>query len=142
MKREKPAKRLQIVDLLNQALKLEYSVIIHIPRIASSITDKKTREMTLILGNTAIKHADIVASTISALGGNPEWVFEPAPVEQDTVEMFQKQLDKEKMALQLHRDSVSLIQDRNLKLTFDQLARDHEGHIQIINNILERLKGT
>ena len=139
MKGKKPAKSLQIVDLLNQALKLEYSLIIHIPRIASSITDEKTREMALILENTAIKHADIVARAISELGGSPEWVFGPAPAGEDIVEIFQKQLDREKLALQLHQDSASLIQDRNLKLTFDQMARDHERHIQIINNILERL---
>jgi len=139
MKDEKLSKLVPIVDLLNQALRLEYSVIIHIPRIASSITDEKTREMALTLGNSAIKHADIVARAISALGGRPEWVFDSAPVGKDIVEIFQKQLDKEKLALQLHHDSASLIQDRNLKLTLDQLARDHEWHIQIINDILGRL---
>ncbi|GAI12775.1 unnamed protein product, partial [marine sediment metagenome] len=109
-------------------------------RIASIITDEKTREMALILGNVAIKHADIVARTISSLGGSPEWAFELAPVGKDIVEIFQTQLDKEKLALQLHQDSASLIRNRNLRLKFDQLASDHEWHIQIINNILEELR--
>ncbi len=140
MKGKKPAKSLQIVDLLNQALKLEYSVIIHIPRIASSITDEKTREMAIVLGVTTIKHADVVARTISALGGSPEWVFESAPpVGEDIVEIFQKQIDNEKLALQLHQDSASLIQDRNLRLKFNQLSRDHERNIETINTILEGL---
>jgi len=139
MKGEKSAKSVKIVGLLNQALRLEYSSIIHLPRIASSVTDEKVREMVLILENTSLKHADIVARTISALGGNPDWAFESAPIGENIVEIFQKQLDKEKLALQLHLDSASLIQDRNLKLTFAQLARDHESHIQIINKILERL---
>ena len=90
MKGEKPAKLLQIVDLLNQALKLEYSLIIHIPRIASSITDEKTREMALMLVVTSMKHADIVVRTISTFGGSPDWTFESVPIGKNTVELFQR----------------------------------------------------
>jgi len=42
--------------------------------------------------------------------------------------------------MQLHQKSASLIQDRTLKLKFEQLARDEEEHIQIVNNILLRLR--
>ncbi|MFC1916361.1 ferritin-like domain-containing protein [Chloroflexota bacterium] len=140
MKGKKPVKSVQLVDLLNQALKLEYSIIIHLPRIVSSITDKKAKEMALLLVNTSMKHADIVASTINTLGGTPEWAFEPAPVGTDMVEILKQQLDRETLARQLHRDSASLIQDWKLRLKFDQLAKDHDRHIQMINNILERLR--
>ena len=140
MKREKPAKSLQVLDLLDRALKLEYSIIIHIPRIASSIKDEKTREMALELGNASIKHADTVANAISTLGGNPEWAFESAPVGKDLVEIFEKQLEKEELARQLHQESASLIQDRAFKLKFEQLVRDEECHIKIVNDILLRLR--
>jgi len=139
MKRKKSLESKQIVDLLNQALKLEYSIIIHIPRIASNVTDEKIRKMVLTLGNTSMKHADMVANTINALGGTPEWAFHPMPIGKDLVEIFQEHLDKEKLALQLHQDSASLIQDRNLSLKFNQLSRDHERNIETINTILEGL---
>ncbi len=140
MKGKKPAKSLQVLDLLSRALKLEYSIIIHMPRIASSIKDEETRDMALTLGNASIKHADTVANAISALGGNPEWAFEAVPVGEDLVEIFEQQLDKEKLARQLHQESASLIPDRVLKLRFAQLARDEEEHIQIVNDILVRLR--
>ena len=140
MKGKKPAKSSQIVDLLNQALKVEYTIIIHIPRIASMIDDEEAREKALILGNASIKHADTVASAISILGGNPEWGFESVPLGNDLVEIFEKQLDKEKLALQLHQESASIIQDKALKLKFDQLARDEEWHIKVVNDILLRLR--
>ena len=136
MKRKKSS---QIVDQLNKALKLEYSIIIHMPRIASGIEDEETKEKALILGSTSIKHADTVANAISTLGGNPEWAFESIPVGKNLVEIFKKQLDKEKLALQLHQENASLIRDRSLKLKFDQLARDEEWHIQIVNDILLKL---
>ena len=140
MKGNKPAKSTQVLDLLNQALKLEYSIIIHMPRIASAIKDEETRDMAITLGNASVKHADIVANAISTLGGNPEWAFEAAPVGKDLVEIFEKQLDKEKLARQLHQESASLIQDKAFKLKFEQLVRDEEGHIQIVNDILLRLR--
>ena len=140
MKEKKLAKSSQILNLLNQTLKLEYSIIIHMPRIASNIKDEETRDMALTLGNASIKHADTVANAISALGGNPEWGFEAAPVGKDLIELFEQQLDKEKLARQLHRESTSLVQDRTLKLKFEQLARDEEEHIQIVNDVLARLR--
>ena len=140
MKGKKVAKSSQITDLLNQALKLEYSIIIHMPRIASTIEDEKTKEMANILGSASIKHADTVAQAITTLGGNPEWAFESAPTGKDMVEVFKKQLDKEKLALQLHKESASLIQDKTLKLKFEQLARDEEWHIKIVDDILSRLR--
>ena len=136
----KEKKSSQIVDLLNQALKLEYSIIISMPRIASWIKDEETRDMAQILGNASVKHADTVADAISTLGGDPEWAFEAPPVGKDLVEIFEKQLDKEKIARQLHQESANLIQDGVLKLKFEQLVKDEEGHIQIVNNILTRLR--
>ena len=82
-----------IIELLNQALNIEYSLIVHIPRIASLIEDEETRELVLKLGNDSIKHADVVAHAIENLGGIPAWSFESFPAETDIVTIFQKQVD-------------------------------------------------
>ncbi len=37
----------QIIDLLPQPLQLEYTLIVHNPRIASLIEDEETRNLTL-----------------------------------------------------------------------------------------------
>jgi rubrerythrin len=139
-KEKKTAQSAEILELLKQALKLEYSIIIHMPRIASTIKDEKTREMAQELGTASVKHADIVADAISSMGGIPEWGFEPVPMGKDLVEIFEIQLEKEKQAQQLHEKSASLIKDRDLKLKFKQLASDEEGHAKIVNDILVRLR--
>ena len=142
MKSKKPTELSQAIDHLKESLKLEYSIIIHMPRIASAIKDEEIKEMAQMLGNASVKHADTVANAISALGGNPEWSFDPAPMGESLVEIFEKQLDKEKLALQLHQKNASLITDKNLKLRFAQLAKDEEWHIKIVNDILSRLRET
>lgn len=129
-----------IIELLNQALNIEYSLIVHIPRIASLIEDEETRELVLKLGNDSIKHADVVAHAIENLGGIPAWSFESFPAERDIVTIFQKQLEKEKRALQLHQKSASLAQDTALKANFAKIAKDEEWHIQVVNDILSKLK--
>lgn len=139
-KEKKPAQAAEILDLLNQALKLEYTIIIHMPRIASAIKDEKTREMAQLLGTASVKHADIVANAISSMGGVPEWGFEPVPMGKDLVEIFEMQLEKEKLAQKLHEESAGIIKDRDLKLKFKQLASDEQWHIKVVNDILARLR--
>ena len=48
-------------EFLNQILKLEYSLIIYYPRLASSISDPEIKDLVLKLGKYSIRHADIVA---------------------------------------------------------------------------------
>ena len=128
-----------ILELLNQVLQLEYTMVVHYPRIASTISDIKTRELVLSLGTASVKHADIIANTISSLGGDPAWSFEPFPAETDLVRIFRKQMEKEQQALRRHEKSASLIRDRSLKMKLTQLATDEEKHIETVEEILSRL---
>ena len=129
----------RLMDLLNQALRLEYSLIVHYPRLANTIKDEETRKLTLELGSASIRHADVVANTITQLGGEPDWSIELYPEDMETVEIFQTQLEKEKLALQLHRESADLVPSSSLGSKLSSLANEEEQHIQIVNRILSRL---
>ena len=129
----------RLMDLLNQALRLEYSLIVHYPRLANTIKDEETRKLTLELGSASIHHADVVANTITQLGGEPDWSMELYPEDMDTVEIFQTQLEKEKLALKLHHESADLVPSSSLQVKLSNLAREEEQHIQIVNRILSRL---
>jgi len=129
----------ELLELLNQILKLEYSLIIHYPRLASAIKDESARKRALQLGSASVHHADTVAKAISKLGGKPYWSFEPFPEESDMLKIFQRQLEKEKLALQLHRQSAYLMMDALLRDKVDQLAKEEESHIQTVEYILSRL---
>jgi bacterioferritin len=129
----------KILVLLNRALRLEYSLIIHYPLINRSIHDNDLKSMVKTLGVMSIKHADIVADAITSLGGTPDWSFDPAPEEIDLKNIFQIQLAKEKLALQLHSESSKLIPDMALKTQFEALAVQEEEHIKIVESILSWL---
>lgn len=129
----------RILDLLNKALNLEYSLIVHYPRLASTIQDEDTKVQVQKLGSASIKHADVVANAISKLGGIPFWSFNPYPETANLVKTFQVQLEKEKLALQLHQQSTNLVQDSSLRYEFEKIAKEEEGHIRIVEEILSRL---
>jgi len=69
----------ELVKRLNQALRVEYSLIIHYPYIANLIRDRKVKTLATELGGASIHHADVVASIITRMGGKPEWAFDQFP---------------------------------------------------------------
>ena len=141
MKREKTAKDAspRIIELLNQVLKLEYSLIIHYPRIASYIDDEETKETAVRLGEYSTRHADVAAKAIRELGGEPIWNFDSFPELTSLIPIFRIQLDKEKLALSLHTEAASLAPNPMLRDKFTQMAKDEKEHIKLVETILSRL---
>jgi len=129
----------RIIELLNQALKLEYSLIIHYPRIASSIDDEGTKEMVIKLGEYSTHHADVVAKAIRELGGEPMWKFDSFPELASLIPIFRVQLDKEKLALSLHTEVANSVPNTMLRDKFTQIAQEEEEHIKLVETILSRL---
>jgi len=130
----------QVNAILNKALTLEYTLIVHYPRIASMIKDQETRNLANELGRASVKHADVVANAIIRLGGQPEWSFEFFPEQGDLVAIFETQLEKEKLALDLHHQSAALVTIAGLREQFEEIAKEEESHIKTVEKILRRLK--
>ena len=128
-----------LVKRLNQALRVEYSLIIHYPYIANLIRDEEIRKLATELGAASIHHADVVATIISKLGGKPEWSFEPFPEGIDTKKIFRMQLAKERLALQLHTGSAEMLSPGSHCELLRALAKEEEQHIQVVERILSIL---
>jgi bacterioferritin (cytochrome b1) len=138
--KKKTAPDSKLMDLLNQTLELEYTLIIHYPRIASAIRDVSTKKLAQSLGSASIAHFDTVTNAITKLGGTPRWSFESFPAELDLKKIFQIQLEKEKTAFKLHKQIAGLILGASLRDKFGQLAQEEEFHIQTVEKILSRLE--
>ena len=129
----------ELLGLLNQTLELEYTLIIHYPRIASAIRDQETKQLAQSLGTASIAHADTVAKAITRLGGTPHWSFGSFPTEMDLKKIFEGQLEKEKLALKLHQQIVGMITDYSIRNDFIKLPKEEESHIKTVEEILTRL---
>ncbi len=128
-----------LLKRLNQALRVEYSLIIHYPYIANLIRDQEVKKLAMVLGGASIHHADVVASIISKLGGEPEWAFDPFPEGTDLKRIFRIQLSKEREALQQHRGSAEMLPPGAHSEALSALAKEEERHIQLVEQILSML---
>jgi len=129
----------ELLDALNRTLELEYTLIIYYPRISERIRDFDTKQLAQSLGTASIGHADTVSRAITKLGGKPNWTLGPFPHEKDLKKIFQEQLEKEKLALQLHQQIVGLTTDSSLRIQFIEMAKEEELHIKTVEKIISRL---
>ena len=130
----------KIINLLNVVLKLEYTIIIHLPRISGAFHDREIRDKVLHLSSASVKDADEVAGAIEKLGGKPEWEFEPFPDDGDLVKMFEIQVAKEQEAHRLHLECARLAPGQVLKEQFRKMAKDEDWHTEIAGEVLAYLR--
>ncbi|MCK4597996.1 ferritin-like domain-containing protein [bacterium] len=129
----------ELLKLLNEALRLEYTLIIHYPRLASGIKDAETRKLAQQLGTESVQHADVVADTIAQLGGKPDWSFAPFPDHYEPLQVFQIQLQKERQALELHSKAAGLLPPGPMADAVKSLADEEHDHISIVEKIISNL---
>ncbi len=140
MKNERPNADSGVIDLLNNILKIEYSLIVHYPRLANRIKDNEIKRLAHELGIASIAHADTIANAIKKLGGEAIWSFEQLPDEDNLVKIFQLQLEKEKVALKLHQQVAALITDSQIKEQISRLAQEERSHIKSAEKIIAELE--
>ena len=128
------------LELLSQALQIEYSMIVQYPQFAQMIQDEEIKREVLALGAASTRHADVVSQAILKLGGAPEMSFEFVDRDTDLLIIFTEQLEKEKLALTLHHQAAGLMQDDSLAEEFTRLAEEEKMHIKTVERIIEGLK--
>jgi hypothetical protein len=129
-----------LIVLLDQLLKLEYSFVIVCPRSARLIKDNDTRILVGSVGMASVRHADIVAAASTKFGGNPIWQSEDALDGPDLIEMFRGQLDKAKEAFQLHQQCLRLIRDENFEFEFSNMAEEEQTKIKTLQKVITNLE--
>jgi rubrerythrin len=128
------------LELLGRALQIEYSMIVQYPQFAERISDEEIKRQVIALGVASTKHADVVSQAITKLGGTPEWSFEFVDRNTDLLDIFTRQLEKERLALELHQQAASLLQDDSLGQEFAELAEEEKLHIRAVEKIIAALK--
>ena len=126
----------KVLELLSQGLQIEYSMISQYTQFAEMIHNEEIKRRVLALGIASTKHADVVSKAIIKLGGTPNWSFEYMQRDIGYLNFFEIQLEKEKIALELHLQAAEIIQDSSLKQEFTQLAEEEKKHIKTVENII------
>ena len=129
----------QLINMLNEVLSIEYSMMTHYPRLARAIRDKDSRVIFESLGRDSNRHGDVISKIIWELGGEPDWTIEPPPDDTDMVVIIEKQLEKEKFALHMHKQCVGLAKTLSHREKLKKLVEEEQWHIKTVENILSNL---
>ena len=129
----------QAVELLNHALRIEYAGITHLPVLHSVVQEVHIRQCISLLIDESTMHAVSLAATIRALGGSPVWkVWTPS--DRGSLErLFEIQLAREKICLNLYKKAAQLLNGSRLADKCAYLAEDKNRHIEIVEHILAAL---
>ena len=137
--KEVQANRAKLIGLLNQILQIEYSFMIHYPRLARALRSEEARSILEELGRDSTRHGNVVSGIIEELGGKAEWSFEPAPDGTDMAAVLRKQLEKEELASQLHQQCVELSSSLSHREKLNALVKDEKWHMKAVETAISKL---
>lgn len=135
---EKEVDPRRAIELLEQVLQVEYRFIVHYPRLMEMTPDNETREIMRMVGEASVRHADTTAQILRRMGAIPPFPgLEPLP-DLPVRDLFQRQLEYEKLALMLYSQAAELVAEE-WQDSVRRIAEEEQWHIQGVERILGRL---
>jgi hypothetical protein len=129
----------QAAELLNHALRLEYSGVTHLPRLDGTVQDVYIRYCISVLTSDSTGHAVRLASTIRELGSIPCWTIWSPPDSGNLIRLFEIQLARERICHNLYDKAAKLLAGSPLAERCNALAQDEDRHIEMVERVLKAL---
>ena len=133
----------ELIELLNGALKNEYSDIFLYPRQADIIKEKEISEMFERFGRMELRHADNLAMQILVFNGKPNWDFTILDAKESVDEMLHDHLEFERKGIQFYNNLIEFAEKEEqdqLKLILKGIKSEEESHFKAIEELIERRK--
>lgn len=129
----------EIIFNLNKALQLEYSDVFLYPREAKIIKDSIVRSVFEEFGLMEIRHADMLAQRITALGGRPVWDFAPLQNKTELKDILNRHLDYETRSIDLYGKLLDEV-DAETRIILGGIRAEEEIHLSKLKEILNSPK--
>ena len=134
----------ELIEGLNEDLKGEFQAVIMYRLYASMVQGPYRQEMRAFFANEIpeeLRHAQVLADKISALGGTPASVPAPVPVVGETKGMLQAALKAEVETIDRYvnrRKQAEASGEYGLAAEFDQIIADETNHRDELQQMLAR----
>ncbi len=133
--RERAMRSAELLDLLNQALRLEYSLVVNYPRLARKMADKAIRETVDAMASASLVRAGRIAAVLSRLGEYPVWTFDAVADEMELNDLFLRYKGLEDRSTKVQKRCAELTQDQGLRSEFLQLAAENQERLRALERI-------
>lgn len=138
------AKKGKLIELLNEALQVEYTDIFLYPKQSEVIKEKEISEKFEKFGKMELRHADNIAMQILTLGGKPHWNFTFLDTKESIDEILQGHLDREAKNIQLYKNIIEFVDDiggeDQLKVILEGIRSEEESHLGAIKVLIQKRK--
>jgi bacterioferritin len=134
----------QLIEGLNEDLKGEFQAIIMYRIYASMVQGPYRQELRAFFANEIpeeLRHAQVLADKIAALGGTPAASPAPVPVVPEAKAMLQAALKAELDTLERYvsrRKQAEAAGEHGLAAEFDQIIADETNHRDELQQMLAR----
>jgi len=138
------AKQKALIDGLNEDLRGEFQAVIMYRLYASMVQGPYRQELRAFFSSEIpeeLRHAQMLADKISALGGTPAAEPAPVPVAAEAKEMLQNALEAEVGALERYvqrRKQAEEAGEHGLAAEFDDIIADETHHRDELRQMLAR----
>lgn len=120
---------------LNKALQLEYSDIFLYPREAKLTKDRAISEMFEEFGLMEVRHADMLAQRILALGGKPLWDFFLLENKNGLKEIILRHIDYEQRAIDFYERLIREA-DEESRIILRGIRAEEEAHLSKLKKLV------
>ena len=139
-----PDDKQALIDGLNQDLAAEYQAVIMYRLYASMVQGPYRQELRSFFANEIpeeLRHAQVLADKIAALGGTPAAVPAPVPVVAEAKAMLQAALKAEIETIERYvnrREQAESNGEHGLAAEFDTIIADETNHRDELQQMLAR----
>jgi bacterioferritin len=135
----------ELLMAMNKAISMEIQVSIQYMWQHVQVTDIKYREISDKFKEIAIeemKHAELIAERIFALGELPTTESSPVHVGEDLKEMLSQDIKDEKSTVELYKEVIGMAEaerDHDTSELFTSILKDEEDHLDFFTSTLEEV---
>lgn len=132
-----PEQRQKIIDALSQDVSLELGAIVQYlwhHYLAEGLESPAIIELFGKLARDEMKHLELFAERIVALGGEPPTRIAPVKKGGNLKKMVRDDLEGERNAIQVYKEHIRLaaqMGDTTTRLMLEEIVSDEEGHVDL-----------
>jgi bacterioferritin len=130
----------ELIDLLNQAIEVEYGALFLMPQHLARLQDEELAANLREACGDELEHTEITARLILQLGGLPKGDFKLLKPMSSAAEMLRYHIDGEKRVIDLYQRAVAKTRNPKHKQILQKLLADEQKHQGAFNRLLKQVE--
>jgi len=129
-----------LIKTLNEAISLEYGALFLLPQHIAQVEDEETKRQLRMIMEMELEHAEKTAQMIYSLGAEPKADLPQLRVRSGLKEILEAHIAGERAAISIYTRAAGQAGGHpEMRAMLDELRREEEGHLRLLQRTLERV---